>query len=156
MLTDVDRDGHIDMLLSGWDQQVYVWTFPGLYVRHRVPWGTLKGNAQRNGVFDYRDATDAPDTPAAPPVRTALYPNVPNPFNPTTTIRFDLGGTTPQHVSLRIFDVRGALEQTSPPGRHDVRWDGRDARGTAVASGVYFYRLDAADLRAQRKMVLVR
>jgi outer membrane protein assembly factor BamB len=161
MLTDADGDGRVDMLVSGWDQQVYMWKFPGFYVRHRVPWGTLKGNPRRNGVFDYRDATDVPETPAVPSGRTALYPNVPNPFNPTTTIRFDLGGTAAQHVSLRIFDVRGALVRTlldrpAPPGRYDVRWDGHDTAGRAVASGVYFYRLDAADLRAQRKMVLVR
>src|SRR5205085_1017099 len=150
---DADGDGHIDLLVAGWDQQVYAWHFPGLYVRHRVPWGTLKGNLLRNGVIDYRLPTDVggDSTATAPPLRTALQPNVPNPFNPTTLIRFDSGGTAAQSVGLHLFDVRGArvrtlLARRLVPGHYDVTWDGRNEAGRPVASGVYFYRLTAPDV----------
>ena len=94
------------------------------------------------------------------PARTVLHQNVPNPFNPMTTIRFDLarGG----HVSLRIYDVAGRAVRTLVNAtlradvNHEVVWDGRDDAGTPVSSGVYFYRLDADSVDAVKKMVLMR
>jgi hypothetical protein len=76
-------------------------------------------------------------------------------------LRFDVGGTAAQRVRLHIFDVRGhrvrvLVDRTLTPGRYSERWDGRDDGGHGVASGVYFYRLEAADLRTQRKMILLR
>jgi hypothetical protein len=90
----------------------------------------------------------------------ALYPCAPNPFNPVTTIRYDIpaGGA---NVSLVIFDVAGrrvrTLVDSSPPvGRLSVTWDGRDDRGQGVASGVYFYRMLAGSFVETRKMVLLK
>jgi hypothetical protein len=73
--------------------------------------------------------------------RVATYPN---PFNPSTTIRFVLRKHAP--VSLQIFNLRGALVRTLvdsdlDAGIHERRWNGRDSFGRLVASGVYFYRL---------------
>jgi hypothetical protein len=161
-ITDVDGDGRVDVLVSGWDAQVYIWDFPGYYVRQNTPWGSLKNNALRNGTYAYRAPTDSGmPVPAAPPLRSALHANVPNPFNPTTTLRFDVGGVVVQRVRLHVFDVRGQrvralLDRDHAPGHYTERWDGRDDDGRPVASGVYFYRLETSDLRAQRKMVLVR
>jgi hypothetical protein len=97
------------------------------------------------------------DTP--PPDRFVLYQNAPNPFNPTTAIRFDTAREG--NVELRIYDGSGKLIRTLvdrhlPATNHEVTWDGRDDRGAAVASGVYFYRLVAADQRAIKKMVLLK
>jgi hypothetical protein len=94
-----------------------------------------------------------------PPATFALAQNDPNPFNPSTAIRFDLAAGGP--VTLRIFDVRGRLvrvlaDGTRAAGRHMVEWDGRDERGRSVASGVYVYRLDAGAFRDERKMTLLR
>jgi hypothetical protein len=88
-----------------------------------------------------------------------LYQNIPNPFNPSTTIRFSLPRDT--RVVVSVFAVNGAevarlIDEKRPAGLHEVRWDGRDAAGRALASGVYFYRLEAAGRVLTRKLVLVR
>ncbi|MBK7769588.1 MAG: FG-GAP repeat protein [bacterium] len=104
---------------------------------------------------------DGPGLPVAPrPVLSRLLPNVPNPFNPSTTIRFDLaGGGT---VDLRVFDVRGRLVRTLAAGaiyvqgRHEIVWDGRDERGQAVASGVYVVELTAGNTRQSQQVMLLK
>jgi predicted nucleotidyltransferase len=94
------------------------------------------------------------------PTSFALRNNIPNPFNPNTTIRYDLPESAP--VSLRIYDVAGRLVKTlrgggvEPPGFHKVVWSGRDNAGQRVASGVYFYRLDAGEYSETKKMVLIK
>ena len=93
------------------------------------------------------------------PKYTRLYQNVPNPFNPTTTIQFDLAHDGP--VTLRIFDVAGHRVRTLLDGklagnRHQVTWNGLDDTGRRVASGVYLYRLTAQDLTATRRLVLLK
>ncbi|MFH1278316.1 MAG: FG-GAP-like repeat-containing protein [Candidatus Eisenbacteria bacterium] len=99
---------------------------------------------------------DGGAVPSAP----VLYANVPNPFNPTTTIRFDLA--VAGEARLRVYDVGGRLVRTLmdegrlDPGRHEAAWDGRNGAGTETASGVYFYRLEAGDVRITKKMVLIR
>ena len=87
------------------------------------------------------------------------YPNAPNPFSTNTAISFSLA--RPAAVDLVIYDLRGRVVRRliSDPhraGTHTVIWNGRDADGTPVATGTYFYRLRAGDeVRAQR-MTLVR
>lgn len=93
------------------------------------------------------------------PALTQLLANVPNPFNPQTTISFNLARSGP--VSLQIFDVRGQLVRTLldtdlGPGTHAVVWDGRDRSGRSVGSGTYLSRLRADDSIQQQKMQLVR
>jgi hypothetical protein len=83
----------------------------------------------------------------------------PNPFNPTTFLSFVT--ETREHVELRIYDSGGRLARTlvdraMGPGTHEVRWDGRNDRGTGLASGVYFARLDVGDDVVTRKLVLVK
>jgi len=106
-------------------------------------------------------ATDAPDAEElAAPQNTALYQNAPNPFNPTTTIRFDLATEGP--VSLRIYDVAGRLvrnlldEHRKAGARQSMIWDGRDAAGHRLANGVYFYRLEASGESFTRKLVVIK
>jgi hypothetical protein len=163
MLTDVDRDGDVDLLFSGWDQQVYVFDFPGGYVRSRIPWGSFKNNSRRNGVYEWRLPTDVGDTPdqQAVPAATRLLPNVPNPFNPHTTISFEIAGSAHQSVQLFIYDAGGRLvrrlvQESLAPGFHQRVWNGRDDAGRRLASGVYFYRLQTPDSRSSRKMILLR
>jgi hypothetical protein len=96
----------------------------------------------------------------AVPRRTGLDPAVPNPFNPTTTLRF--GVAQPGPVQLLIHDVRGRIVRTLvraahlEPGWRQVTWDGRDDRGRRVASGVYHARLEAAGLSFTRRLTLVK
>jgi subtilisin-like proprotein convertase family protein len=95
----------------------------------------------------------------AAPAVTRLVGNHPNPFNPQTTVAFDLarGG----RVDVGIYDLRGRrvrqlVAGEMPAGRHTVRWDGRDDGGRAVASGVYLCRLTTPDAGHMRKLTLVR
>jgi FlgD Ig-like domain len=89
-----------------------------------------------------------------------LEQNYPNPFNPTTTIAFSIKQRS--RVTVDVYNVAGErvrtlLDQTRAAGSYtDVRWDGTDATGSPVASGVYFYRLAAADFSQTRKMVLLK
>jgi len=89
-----------------------------------------------------------------------LSQNHPNPFNPQTTIAFEIPGR--QEVSLRVFDLSGRLVrdlivgELRYPGRHEVVWNGRDDAGRPVASGTYFYRLEAGDFAETKRMVLIK
>ena len=99
---------------------------------------------------------------ALPPEETALLVNYPNPFNPETWIPYQLA--KPAEVTLRIYAVNGALVRTVALGHQRagvyrtrsraVYWDGRNAQGERVASGVYFYTLMAGDFTATRKMLI--
>ncbi len=93
------------------------------------------------------------------PLRFLVMQNAPNPFNPSTTIRFTLPEAG--HVTLAVYDINGRLVrmlvgQTLLPGHHEGVWDGYDAVGRAVASGVYVYRLTAKQGVVTKRMVLVR
>jgi hypothetical protein len=94
------------------------------------------------------------------PARATLYPCYPNPFNPATTIAYDLDASLA--VTLAVYDVSGRRVRTlvggevSGPGRYERVWDGRDDAGRTVASGVYFYRLDAGGFTETRRMVLIK
>jgi hypothetical protein len=92
--------------------------------------------------------------------KLVLYHNHPNPFTPGTTISF-LVPPAAERVSLRVYDsagrlVRTLVEGTLPSGRREVYWDGRDDTERPVASGVYYSVLLADELRASRRMVLLR
>jgi hypothetical protein len=88
-----------------------------------------------------------------------LYPNDPNPFNPRTTIRFDLPGAGP--VRLVVYDVAGRLIRVLADGElaagaHEAVWDGRDLSGRFMASGSYLARLEAGGKLTTVRMSLVR
>jgi len=89
-----------------------------------------------------------------------LYRNYPNPFNPRTTIRYELKENA--RVSLRIHDVTGRIvrviesEVSKAPGVYEFTWDGTDRAGRTVASAVYFYRLDVGQSSETRRMVMLK
>ncbi|HSH00583.1 MAG TPA: FlgD immunoglobulin-like domain containing protein, partial [candidate division Zixibacteria bacterium] len=96
---------------------------------------------------------------AALPDGFALEQNYPNPFNPSTTIRFALAA--PAAVRLDVFDALGRkvttlAHGTYGAGSHTVTWDGENSSGETVASGVYFYRLQAGGQSLARKMALLK
>jgi hypothetical protein len=88
-----------------------------------------------------------------------LEQNFPNPFNPTTSIRFRIPQTS--HLQLRVTDllgnnIRTLTEGNYVPGVYELQWDGKDYRGQPVASGVYFFELHAGSFIARMKGILLR
>jgi hypothetical protein len=99
-------------------------------------------------------SVETPSPEVTSPKEYVLYQNHPNPFNPETSIGYVL--PEDGHVTLKVYDIRGAevatlVDRDQEPGRHTVRWG---AEG--LASGVYFCTLTAGDVRAVRKMVLLK
>ncbi len=96
---------------------------------------------------------------AGTPTVFRAYDSFPNPFNPMTSIRFDL--PRDGRVNLRVYDVAGRLVRTLVDANlgaaaHTVNWDGTDDAGRRQSSGVYYYRLVTDDAVATRKMTLVK
>jgi hypothetical protein len=93
------------------------------------------------------------------PLVFSLDQNMPNPFRPSTTIRYALAQAG--EVELVIYNVAGARVRTlvsgqQPAGRRYAIWDGRDEAGRRVGDGVYFYSLRSGKLEASRKMLLLK
>lgn len=94
------------------------------------------------------------------PLPTEFAVNVyPNPFNPTTTISYELPESAP--VSVVIYDVLGQqvrhlISQFNSAGRYSVQWDARDNQGRGVASGVYIAKVDAGTTTLSQKMLLLK
>jgi hypothetical protein len=99
------------------------------------------------------------DNPTAPVANRILNKNYPNPFNPETTLSFDM--PMAGKARLEIFNVKGQLVKTmfddiAPAGRTSLVWDSTDDGGKAVASGLYFYRLNTSNHSETRKMMLMK
>jgi hypothetical protein len=91
--------------------------------------------------------------------RVLLDQNVPNPFNPMTTICFTLPSQAA--INLSVFDATGRLVKTladgvEEAGTHSKVWDGRDSNGRPVTSGIYFYRMQVGSHVQSRKMLLLK
>ena len=102
--------------------------------------------------------SDARRIESAPAV-ARLEQNHPNPFNPSTTIRFSV--PAPGRARLAIFDVTGRevavlIDREIEAGEHTIQWNGTNSRGNSVSSGIYFYRLDCAGKSFTKKMLLLR
>jgi hypothetical protein len=139
-------------------------------------WGTAGPKASKfSGAVDYSPyicsdpipsssireivPPDVDPGPAAP--RTfALFAAHPNPFNPTTTMRYDVPRVG-VNVNITIYDVSGArvrvlVDGLPTVGVHNATWNGQDDRGRPVASGVYFVKMEAATFAKTRKLVLLK
>ena len=93
------------------------------------------------------------------PLSSALSQNYPNPFNPDTTIKYNLKNTG--HVTIEVFNIKGQkvktlVNRTDSSGDHEVIWHGVSDNGTAVASGIYFYKMKTDSSSAVRKMLLLK
>lgn len=104
-------------------------------------------------------SVDPPPFDSVLPLVTRLQDAYPNPFNPRTTIAFDLAKSG--QVSVGVFDLAGRLvnqllDESVAAGHHKVTWQGRDSRGQNAAAGVYFVRLKAANITDTRRMTLVK
>jgi hypothetical protein len=113
------------------------------------------------GILNYLGLlTSAGDVPNSNPARYRLAQNVPNPFNPATTIRYELEESGV--VSLRVYNVAGQLVRTLVDGHraagqvYEAVWNGRNDAGQTVSSGVYFYKLSSEGFAKTKKMILLK
>jgi len=161
-------DGYTDLLLKFSNQQIVpkriILSIP---VPGEVCTMLMTGEFFDGTAFQMSDCVtlvgepprfDKPDRPMLTG-ETRLMGASPNPFNPVTTIAFELA--IPGEVSITVYDVSGRMIRSLVKGHlssgvHEVTWNGRDRNGATAASGVYFYRLMAGDVQETRKMVLLR
>ncbi|MDZ4181941.1 MAG: carboxypeptidase regulatory-like domain-containing protein [Candidatus Cloacimonadaceae bacterium] len=99
------------------------------------------------------------DDDVIPVYPTELCGNFPNPFNPETTILFTLREAAA--VKIEIYNLKGQhvktlVDDNRAPGSHRVIWNGRDDRGNAVSSGIYFYTMSTPQYQSRRKMILMQ
>jgi flagellar hook assembly protein FlgD len=93
------------------------------------------------------------------PRATILEGNYPNPFNPTTSIQYALSEDT--RVTIRIYNMLGQLvatlvDEDQTAGYKSVAWNGRNAAGSSVASGIYLYKLNAGNFVQTKRMLLLK
>ncbi|RLA17318.1 MAG: hypothetical protein DRQ56_09360, partial [Gammaproteobacteria bacterium] len=149
---DVDHDGDVDLLFHFRTQDADLDCTNGEIVLK----GETYGGQQIRGVVSFRPT---------PPHLLHGIQNLgsraqPNPFNPQTTIAFDLSERT--QVSIRVYDIAGRLVRTIRnqeiyvAGQHQVNWYGRDDQGHTVAAGIYFYRFEAGSYSETKRMTLVK
>ena len=141
--TLVDYTGHTEMNVASLPY--------GYYFVTATDHSCNEGNPASVGTV-----TGVGGTPASYVLSISAYPN---PFNPETTIRYTLPAKG--HVTIDVFDARGAhvatlVDAVTPAGAYTVTWNGRDDRGIAVGSGVYFARLSSAADRRSYKMTLLK
>ncbi len=110
----------------------------------------------RSGIWQFSALPTGvtPPTASAVPTAYVLYQNFPNPFNPTTVIRFDVAASS--EVSLVVVDLLGQevgrlVSERKEPGSYGIQFD-----ASRLSSGVYFYRMQAGDFVQTRKLVILR
>jgi len=138
--------------------------FPYTFVRVESPDHANEGNSEARlrfltAVFGYFGTTGTGDPTPVPLAGTLLVGSHPNPFNPTTTIAYDAPRSG--HLDMKVYDLSGRLVRTlanevvaSGPGQ--VVWDGRDASGRGVSSGVYFCRVTLENEMRLLKLALIK
>ena len=158
ILEDHDKDGEITHDISLPEDQDLV-----LYVHVIDDLGNITTSKQGDPILIPNNQTaNSPSLVSLSAVETSLLPNYPNPFNPETWIPYQLA--TSAEVSLTIYDIQGRVVRDLNLGHQRAGmyqsksraayWDGRNAVGEPVASGVYFYTLTAGDFTATRKFLI--
>ena len=158
-------DGYPDLTLK-FDKSLIVEALGEVYDGDVVAL-TITGELSNSTAFEGTDCVvihgdsqpaDGFSPPEEPPT-AVLLGNFPNPFNPTTEISFSLPNAT--DVKLDVYNIMGQqvatiVDRFMEAGTHRVIFDGRDGSGRSIASGIYFYRLEAGEFVETKKMVLLK
>jgi photosystem II stability/assembly factor-like uncharacterized protein len=140
---------------SSWSKQNSGMTDSGVNTLAFDSDGFLFAGTEYAGVFRSTTSTDAiSEHPAPLPIAVSLEQNYPNPFNPSTTIRYGLPKRS--NVTLTVFNTLGQVvatlvNETQNAGHHDVKFE-----ASGLASGVYFYRLQAGEYVATKKLLILK
>jgi Zn-dependent metalloprotease len=154
---------------GGWVQKTYT-VPPAAGTNFRFRWifysnsssvaeGAYVDDILVTGTSGAMIAKDGEPVIVGTPAKFALLGNYPNPFNPSTHIRFEL--PSEERVVLKVYnsmgqEVRTLIDETRGAGVHSVVWDGRNQAGQQVSTGVYVYRLQAGTNVATRKMLMIK
>ncbi len=138
---DVDGDGRSEIIISTTPVNQH-----GLYTK----------------AYIYKFDSTTMGIPSSLPVISnsiALYPNYPNPFNSSTTIRYELPEA--QAIKLTIYDIVGKevmtlIGERQAAGNYSIKWDGKNKNGKEVSSGIYLVQLKARKLSRMQKIILIR
>ncbi len=164
-LTDLNKDGQLDVIVStngvingGDGCAIYAYTIPGVpYKREDFPWpmwGHDRYRTNQHGFIPPDEPVGIQPVSTEVPDEYELYQNFPNPFNPSTTIRFDV--RTAGNVLLKVFDVLGReveviVNEYLKSGSYSVQFSGDN-----LPSGVYYYELRTESFSETKRMVLVK
>jgi hypothetical protein len=169
-LADIDGDGKTEIMLAGWDKNIYIWDYDFLFSPGRpAPWPQYNHDARRTsfassplfvGVGDR-----GPGGEGGPVAVLEFAPPAPNPVRPghnSTRLWFGVpSAMAGGGYDLSIYDLSGRRVQTvdtglAPPGRFSLQWDLRDAHGRPVDGGVYFARFTLGGMSLTRKLVVLQ
>ena len=157
LILDTDNDGDLEFILGSTQTLTNIdikepGSIEGL-------WNTHRANMERDGHFISNvDALNISDNNID--YEFALYNAYPNPFNPTTTIEFEVPYS--MNIVLNVYDISGKLVKTlvndmKSTGKHSIVWDGTNQYGNGVANGMYIYKLISNEnLSISNKMILMK
>jgi len=158
-VNDIDRDGDLELILIDGEGYLKIWDAPAKYSQNtELYWCQPFANAAHTGELDTLYLTDLSAIEDEPVNKVAnqyaLYQNYPNPFNPNTRIKYQVARQS--KVILSIYNtlgqkVRTIVDKQQAAGLHTISFD-----ANALASGIYFYRLQAGNFVQVRKMILLR
>jgi len=136
---DFDNDGFID---SNVQNPIYVYENAGIYTVSLTISDSISENTEIKE--DYIEVTGTNIQNNLMPIETKLFQNHPNPFNPTTTIEYNLKETS--NIQIQLFNIKGQrivtlVNQNQAEGYHSVIWYGNDSSGHSISSGLYFFKL---------------
>jgi len=159
---DLNNDGSVELIATstrtGYEFYLHAWTVPGIsYKNEDFPWPQYGHDRYRTNQYGFIP----PDEPVGilptstiVPEKFSLNQNFPNPFNPATTIKFDI--RTSAFTKLNVFDALGReietlVNEKLSPGSYSLVFD-----GSKFTSGVYFYRLTSENFTETKRMLMIR
>ncbi|TFB10887.1 T9SS type A sorting domain-containing protein, partial [Candidatus Marinimicrobia bacterium MT.SAG.3] len=158
LVWDVDNDGVDELVLTHrGGNGMFLSVISLTATNDELAAGNVTMTVEFQETFVFVGVDDARS--AQMPREYSLGQNYPNPFNPSTSIMYDVPLTS--NVSLIIYDILGRnvrtlLNEQHNAGSYSVEWDGKNADGLLVTSGIYFYRLEADQFAITKKMVLLK
>ena len=168
-LADVDKDGKTEIVLAGWDKNIYIWDYDFPFSPGKTPpWPQFHHDARRTGFASAPLFVGVEGGPGAGPgaVRTLEFaPPAPNPMRAgmnTAVLELAVPSTMAGgEYDLSVFDLSGRRVQRvdsglAPVGRFSLKWDLRDEHGRPVDGGVYFVRFTLAGKSVTHKLVVLQ
>lgn len=164
------NDFEVDYSISALENELHISTMKGMYntlsieIYHDST--TLIAsleNSQTGGWWNFEEftvvLTGVDDNPNVIPSNSSLGQNFPNPFNPATTISYNV--QMPAHTSIKIYNnlgqgIRSLVDGFVNPGDYEAIWDGKSDSGIPVAAGTYYYQLKVGDYASAKRMILLK